>query len=235
MRGAFAESIARDLITANLIGHDKRSFASTVDGSVELAEDDFGLRFEVVLPRTDLSKRTFSARSKKSGATKSSRCQSTSVGELTMSTLTARKESNTSIRRVSITFRPSPSAPFREHRSALATGASKRLRSRPRPRAIATSSSRSRDERKDGTFRISGLLGCAGNLRKAVVAGGVVTSADFAKMFVRTLEIFERRFAEAVAAAEPPLDESELQRVQEILSNSAVSRTLILGKEEPAN
>jgi HK97 family phage prohead protease len=47
IRGAFADSIARDLITANLIGHDKREFASTADGSLKLIEDDFGLRFEI--------------------------------------------------------------------------------------------------------------------------------------------------------------------------------------------
>lgn len=47
LRGAFAESIARDSITANSIGHDKYTFASTVDGSVKLGEDDYGVRFEI--------------------------------------------------------------------------------------------------------------------------------------------------------------------------------------------
>ena len=47
VRGAFAESIVRDAITANSIGHDKYTFASTVDGSVKLSEDDYGLRFEI--------------------------------------------------------------------------------------------------------------------------------------------------------------------------------------------
>jgi HK97 family phage prohead protease len=47
LRGAFADSIARDAVTANSIGHDKYEFASTVDGSVKLVEDDYGLRFEI--------------------------------------------------------------------------------------------------------------------------------------------------------------------------------------------
>ena len=103
-----------------------------------------------------------------------------------------------------------------------------RARSRPPARARGMKEKMARSEFPDFWDALE-------TFERQVVAGGVVTSADFAKMFVRTLEIFERRFAEAVAAAEPPLDESELQRVQEILSNSAVSRTLILGKEEPAN
>ena len=47
LRGAFAESIQRDAITANLPGHDARAFASTADGSLKLAEDERGLRFEI--------------------------------------------------------------------------------------------------------------------------------------------------------------------------------------------
>jgi uncharacterized protein len=47
VRGAFADSIARDLVTANQVGHDKRVFGSTADRSVNLAEDDYGLRFEI--------------------------------------------------------------------------------------------------------------------------------------------------------------------------------------------
>ena len=47
VRGAFADSIARDAITANSIDHGKYTFASTVDGSVKLSEDDYGLRFEI--------------------------------------------------------------------------------------------------------------------------------------------------------------------------------------------
>ncbi len=47
VRGAFGESIAGDLITANLVGHDERVFASTADGSVQLAEDESGLRFQI--------------------------------------------------------------------------------------------------------------------------------------------------------------------------------------------
>lgn len=47
LRGAFAESIGRDAITANLIGHDARVFGSTADGSLKLAEDESGVRFEI--------------------------------------------------------------------------------------------------------------------------------------------------------------------------------------------
>ncbi len=47
LRGAFAESVGRDLITANSLGHDARVFGSTADGSLKLAEDEIGVRFEV--------------------------------------------------------------------------------------------------------------------------------------------------------------------------------------------
>src|SRR5208337_1229700 len=47
IRGAFAESIGRDAITANLLGHDARVFGSTSDSSLKLAEDESGVRFEI--------------------------------------------------------------------------------------------------------------------------------------------------------------------------------------------
>ena len=47
VRGAFGDSIARDAVTANSIGHDKYTFASMIDGSLRLDQDDYGLRFEI--------------------------------------------------------------------------------------------------------------------------------------------------------------------------------------------
>jgi HK97 family phage prohead protease len=59
VRGAFADSIARDIVTANSIGHDKFTFASTVDGSVKLLEDDYGLRFEIRPPIGEFERAEF--------------------------------------------------------------------------------------------------------------------------------------------------------------------------------
>jgi uncharacterized protein len=46
--GAFTESIAHDVITANGVGHHNSvTFGSTADGSLKLFEDEIGLRFEI--------------------------------------------------------------------------------------------------------------------------------------------------------------------------------------------
>ena len=58
---------------------------------------------------------------------------------------------------------------------------------------------------------------------------------ELRELFAATLDAFERRLADEVARADPPLDETELSKASEILRNTAAMRERLVGKAELAN